>query len=120
MVKVWDIFTGKAVFEFKGEENEGGRSNLDPVDGISAIEIDKSGKRFALYEWLKRTEDRLRDNDGGRGERESEREREREREITVIISSRLVTGTQNGKLKLWNYNNGHCIMLLDKGTYRHH
>ena len=43
---MWDIFTGRAVFEFKGEENAGGRSNLDPVDGISAIEIDKSGKRF--------------------------------------------------------------------------
>ena len=44
---MWDIFTGRAVFEFKTEENSG-RSSQATVDGISAIEIDKSGKRFKL------------------------------------------------------------------------
>ena len=47
VVKVWDIFTGRAMFEFKTEDNSG-RSSQAAVDGISAIEIDKSGKRFKL------------------------------------------------------------------------
>ena len=60
---MWDIFTGRAVFEFKGEENAGDRSNLDPVDGISVVEIDKSGKRFAyLIECLRGSE---REREGG-------------------------------------------------------
>lgn len=46
IVKVWDVFTGRSVFEFKTEESNG-RSGQAAVDGISAIEIDKSGKRFA-------------------------------------------------------------------------
>ena len=76
VVKVWDIFTGRAVFEFKGEENAGDRSNLDPVDGISAVEIDKSGKRFAyLIECLRGSE-----REGGRDEsRDALPEREWER-----------------------------------------
>ena len=47
IVKVWDIFTGRAAFEFKSEEKNG-RSGQTAIDGISAIEIDKSGKRFRL------------------------------------------------------------------------
>ena len=43
---MWDVFTGRSVFEFKTEESNG-RSGQAAVDGISAIEIDKSGKRFA-------------------------------------------------------------------------
>ena len=42
---MWDVFTGRSVFEFKTEESNG-RSGQAAVDGISAIEIDKSGKRF--------------------------------------------------------------------------
>ena len=47
IVKVWDIFTGRAAFEFKSEDKSG-RSGQTVIDGISAIEIDKSGKRFRL------------------------------------------------------------------------
>ena len=44
---MWDIFTGRAAFEFKSEDKSG-RSGQTAIDGISAIEIDKSGKRFRL------------------------------------------------------------------------
>ncbi len=31
-------------------------------------------------------------------------------------SHRLVTGSDNGEIKMWNFNNGHCLIELDKGT----
>ncbi|XP_064389341.1 WD repeat-containing protein 64-like isoform X2 [Halichondria panicea] len=29
---------------------------------------------------------------------------------------RVVTGSQNGRIKVWNYNNGQCVRVLDKGN----
>jgi WD40 repeat protein len=29
---------------------------------------------------------------------------------------RLLTAAQNGEIKMWNYNNGHCLLKLDKGN----
>ena len=94
MVKVWDIFTGRAVFEFKTEDSGGRTKSQEAIDGISAIEIDKSGKR--LVHILSSLDNTM--------------------ECHYMCTSRLVTGTQNGQLKLWNYNNGHCIRILDKGN----
>lgn len=28
---------------------------------------------------------------------------------------RLITGGRDGRLKIWNYNNGHCLKVLEKG-----
>jgi WD40 repeat protein len=28
---------------------------------------------------------------------------------------RLITGGRDGTLKIWNYNNGHCLKILKKG-----
>ena len=28
---------------------------------------------------------------------------------------KLITGGQDGKIKIWNHNNGSCIRILDKG-----
>ena len=28
---------------------------------------------------------------------------------------RLITGGRDGRLRIWNYNNGHCIRMLEKG-----
>ena len=86
------------MFEFKTEENSG-HSDQATVDGISAIEIDKSGKRFKLTRTKK---SHHCDN------------------FDFVHIFRLVTGTQNGKLKLWNYNNGHCIKTFDKGGCDYH
>ena len=39
--------------------------------------------------------------------------------ITTIMlddsGRKLVTGGQDGKIKIWNYNNGSCIRIMDKG-----
>ena len=32
-----------------------------------------------------------------------------------LLLPRIVTGGDNGEIKLWNYSNGHCIRILDKG-----
>ena len=85
------------MFEFKTEENSG-RNDQATVDGVSAIEIDKSGKRFKLH----KKKGHHHDN------------------FDFVHIFRLVTGTQNGKLKLWNYNNGHCIKTFDKGCCAYH
>ena len=31
-----------------------------------------------------------------------------------------MTCGDNGEIKLWNYSNGHCIRILDKGLYIPH
>ena len=28
---------------------------------------------------------------------------------------RLITGARDGRLKVWNYNNGHCLKTLERG-----
>ena len=39
--------------------------------------------------------------------------------ITTIMlddtGKKLVTGGQDGKIKIWNYNNGSCVRIMDKG-----
>lgn len=41
--------------------------------------------------------------------------------ITTITlddtAKKLITGGQDGKIKLWNYNNGSCVRIMDKGTH---
>lgn len=32
---------------------------------------------------------------------------------------RLITGGRDGILKIWNYNNGHCLKVLKKGRFCH-
>ncbi len=29
---------------------------------------------------------------------------------------RVVTGGQNGRIKVWNYNNGQCVHVLEQGN----
>ena len=40
--------------------------------------------------------------------------------ITTIMlddtGRKLITGGQDGKIKIWNYNNGSCIRIMDKGN----
>ena len=36
--------------------------------------------------------------------------------ITLWFIFRVVTCGDNGEIKLWNYSNGQCIRILDKGT----
>ena len=37
--------------------------------------------------------------------------------ITLDDTGRkLITGGQDGKIKVWNYNNGSCIRIMDKGS----
>ena len=31
-----------------------------------------------------------------------------------------MTGGDNGKIQVWNYNNGQCIRVLDKGESEHY
>ena len=33
------------------------------------------------------------------------------------LGRKLITGGQDGKIKVWNYNNGSCIRIMDKGKY---
>ena len=65
VIKVWDLMTGTCLFEFSADFKRGG--------GITAIDIDESGRR-------------------------------------------LVGGGEMGEIKLWNFNNGQCIQVLDKGN----
>eukprot|EP00731_Ephydatia_muelleri_P033230 Em0026g50a len=65
VMKVWDLMTGACLFEFSADFKRGG--------GITAIDIDESGRR-------------------------------------------LVGGGEKGEIKLWNFNNGQCIQVLDKGN----
>ena len=38
--------------------------------------------------------------------------------ITLDDTGRkLITGGQDGKIKVWNYNNGSCIRIMDKGSH---
>ena len=151
------------MFEFKTEESNG-CSGQAAVDGISAIEIDKSGKRFVstilhkrittlsimiqysrkfstfspiatsfhgeifiprifLFDvndyiepmvtstaWAKKLNISVMQGELGWAKFLSCDD--------FVHHGRLVTGTQNGQLKLWNYNNGHCIKTLDKGYLR--
>ena len=32
-----------------------------------------------------------------------------------IFTGRLITGGRDGRLRIWNYNNGHCLRTLEKG-----
>ncbi len=52
------------------------------------------------------------------GKREREREREEEGEDNGgTLFHRLVTAGMNGEIKIWNFNNGHCLVTLDKGSH---
>ena len=31
-----------------------------------------------------------------------------------IFTGRLITGGRDGRLRIWNYNNGHCLRTLEK------
>eukprot|EP00794_Sanderia_malayensis_P006938 gene6938-7717_t len=62
IVRVWDIETGKCVFEF---------SNAHGDTGITTMVFDSTERR-------------------------------------------LITGSRDGRLKIWNYNNGHCLRVLEK------
>jgi len=33
----------------------------------------------------------------------------------VLYVYRLITGGRDGLIKIWNYNNGHCLKVLQKG-----
>ena len=37
--------------------------------------------------------------------------------FACLLLRRVVTGGQNGQIKVWNYNNGHCVCMLDKGIH---
>lgn len=82
MVKVWDIYTGRAVFEFKTEETSCRTISRDAVDGISALEVDKSGKRYTIIS-VKR--EYIYFVDEMRVKKE-ERKRMRRRDICVCVS----------------------------------
>ena len=32
-----------------------------------------------------------------------------------VMLHRIVTGSQDGQLKVWSYNSGECLKTLDKG-----
>lgn len=37
--------------------------------------------------------------------------------LCFCYGNRLVTASQNGEIKIWNFNNGHCLLSLDKGLH---
>ena len=37
--------------------------------------------------------------------------------VNWTVFTRIATGGDNGEIKLWNYSNGHCIRILDKGMH---
>lgn len=36
--------------------------------------------------------------------------------VIALVFNRLVTASESGEIKVWNFNNGHCLIELDKGT----
>ena len=34
--------------------------------------------------------------------------------FVFIFTGRLITGGRDGRLRIWNYNNGHCLRTLEK------
>ena len=32
----------------------------------------------------------------------------------TLLFDRLITGGRDGRLRIWNYNNGHCLRTLEK------
>lgn len=88
VVKVWDMSTGRNVFEFSVG-----------TSGISTIAIDDSGKRYMKCNTCNYT--CILMNCMYTSE-------------TVLVN-RLVTGSPDGQLKVWNYNSGECLKTLDKG-----
>lgn len=35
--------------------------------------------------------------------------------IIVYLTYRLITGGRDGCIRIWNYNNGHCLRTMMKG-----
>jgi len=34
--------------------------------------------------------------------------------LLCFLIHRLITGGRDGRLRIWNYNNGHCLRTLEK------
>ena len=85
-MKVWDISSGRNVFEFCAD--------MGKEVGIRAIDVDKAGKRCVPYKHVPF-----------------------DLCLSLVHVYRIVTGGENGVIKLWNYSNGHCVRILDKGVY---
>lgn len=99
-LKAWDVFTGRKMFEFYCDLGEG--------VGVSALDVDKAGKRSHTHTHTKYIVHDL-------CFAKFDTDRQTHYFCTLPTPLRVVTGGQNGKIKVWNYNNGQCVRVLDKG-----
>ena len=91
VVKVWDFDSGRQVFEFGGAPDS---------SVITCMTFDHKGRRYSRWSGI----------------------------ITCIVTQlhlttacfcvcRLITGGNDGCLKIWNFNNGQCLKTLKRGKY---